>query len=92
MNRFCLKTNFIFQASRRNKREDAERTSSQMQQKILTNLIRSQALKEACGLDKLPDLPPPPKSSAKGNKEALYQLPPLPESSRSYVFRILNEN
>ncbi|XP_060587339.1 DNA excision repair protein ERCC-5 homolog [Ruditapes philippinarum] len=72
-------------ASRRNKREDAEKTSSLMQQKILTNLIRSQALKEACGLDKLPNLPPPPKSSAKGNKDVLYQLPPVPDTSVPYM-------
>jgi hypothetical protein len=57
-----------------------------MQQKILTNLIRSQALKEACGLDKLPNLPPPPKSSAKGNKDVLYQLPPVPDTSVPYVY------
>ncbi|KAL4220671.1 nucleotide-excision repair [Mactra antiquata] len=72
-------------ASRRNKREDAERTSTLMQQKILTNLIRGQVLKEAYGLDKLPEVPSTSKSSSKGNKEAIFELPPVPESSQQFL-------
>jgi len=72
-----------FQAARRDKREDAEKSSFQMQQKILTNLIRSQALKEAYGLDKVPELANPTKSSSKGGgKDAIFELPPMPETSK----------
>lgn len=72
----------IFQAARRDKREDAERSSSLMQQKILTNLVRSQALKDAYGIDKLPELPPSTKTSSRGNKDTIFELPPLPETSK----------
>ena len=54
-----------------------------MQQKILTNLIRSQALKEAYGLDKVPELANPTKSSSKGGgKDAIFELLPMPETSK----------
>ncbi|KAH3806063.1 hypothetical protein DPMN_134377, partial [Dreissena polymorpha] len=72
-------------AARRGKREDAEQASLQMQQKILTNLIRSQALQEAYGIESALIVPPAVKSSSKGNKDAIFELPPLPESSKMFL-------
>ncbi|XP_052784458.1 DNA excision repair protein ERCC-5-like [Mya arenaria] len=71
-------------AARRGKREEAEQASIQMQQKILTNLIRSQALQEACGGGDIPILPPQVKN-ARAKKDAMFELPPLPESSKVFL-------
>lgn len=69
-------------AGRREKRDDAEKESSRLQQKLLTNLIRSQAVKEALGLDKAPKLPTVPKKSS---RDAVFELAPLSEASERYL-------
>ena len=73
--------NAFLQAGRREKRDDAEKESTKLQQKLLTNLIRSQAVKEALGLDKAPKLPSVPKKSS---RDAVFELAPLTESSERY--------
>ncbi|KAK3605617.1 hypothetical protein CHS0354_027283 [Potamilus streckersoni] len=71
--------------ARRERREFAEQESGQATRKLLTNLIRSQAISHVLGEGEgsIPVTSVLKLSSSK--KPDMFELPPIPESSRSYM-------
>ncbi|KAL3847457.1 hypothetical protein ACJMK2_018363 [Sinanodonta woodiana] len=71
--------------ARRERREFAEQESGQATRKLLTNLIRSQAISHVLGEGEgsIPNTSVLKLSSSK--KPDMFELPPIPESSRSYL-------
>ena len=77
------------QANRKSRRDDAEKSSELMQQKILTNLIRSQVLQAAAGDASGPIGPYYTKPKSKSDKDTLFELPPIPETSKRFDKQIV---
>ena len=65
-------------AARREKKAEAERESSQIAQRLLENLVRSQAVKGALGKDE--ERKPWVRKSRDNRNEDMFQLEPLPEA------------